>query len=469
MVKRSVEVAAGDNGPGGRVGLWCRAAAAARHRSAARVLCSLAAACRLLLLVAAGLGGWSVPSQAELTQEPLGQVKALGAPSPHWILYFLFDGSPEFSKYVLFDADTLEYKAWITTGYIPSLTQSPDGRALYVADTFMEGPELRRKDVVSFYDTRDYSFSGKIEMPDNRRAMLGPQFRTATVHDGRFLLVLNFRPGTGISVIDTTERRVLRDLDTPGCSLLYPTGKRSVSMICGNGSLLTIEFDEKGEVAKQTRSEPFFDPDVDPVMENAAAIDGTWYFLSYAGYVHVVDLSGEQPAFRGRWSIAERAAKSSAKSPDSKARAAPAAKESGVDDGPWLPGGVQYVATHVTRGELYFLMHPVAMSGKYGHSFPGTEVWVFDAAAKSLKQRIPLKEMANTIFVTADSEPLMVTSGVSLLHGDTREKIPPAQQVMAPVSNIHVYEAATGKFLREAKELGMTYYFQGAPGSGGVR
>ena len=456
MVERSVDCA----NKGGRNLDWRSARLAAMRRWGTRRARSLRIVASLVTcMLAGGVGSWPAPTQAALTAEPLGQVKTLGAPSPHWILYFLFDGSPEFSKYVLWDADTLEYRAWITTGYIPSLQQSPDGRALYVADTFMDGPKLLRRDVVSFYDTRDYSVSGFIEMPENRRAMLGPQFRTAVIDDGRFFLVLNFKPGTGISVIDTSERRVVSEVNTPGCSLLYPTGKRGVSMICGDGSLLTIQFDEKGQAVKQTRSDPFFDPNVDPVMENAAAIGGTWYFLSYAGDVHVVDLSGDEPAFRGRWPLVDRVAQPAAKS----------SKEAKVQDGPWRPGGVQYIAANAARGELYVLMHPVAMSGENDHSFPGTEVWVFDAAGKTLKRRIPLKTMANTVYVTLDDHPLLIVSGVSLLHGDLRTKIPPAMQVMGPVSDIQVYDAATGEFLREAKELGMTYYFQAAPGSGGVR
>jgi hypothetical protein len=109
------------------------------------------------------------------------------------------------------------------------------------------------------------------------------------------------------------------------------------------------------------------------------------------------------------------------------------------------------------------------MSGQNDHAFPGTEVWVFDAAGKTLKRRIPLKAMANTVYVTLDDHPLMITSGISVLHGDRDSKIPPAMQVMGLTSDIQVYDAATGEFLREAKELGMTYYFQAAPGSGGVR
>jgi len=472
MIGKSVARRVGDGVDRGSQDRQVSGASRPKRKSVSHTQSWRSVAVRLLLIVMAALGGWPALLQAELKPESAGRIEALGPPSPHTILYFLFDASPELSKYVLFDADTLETKAWISTGTIPALSPSPDGRTLYVADTWMNGPQLLRSDVISFYDTRDYSFSGKIDMPENRRAILGPQFRTAVVHEGRFLLVLNFKPGSGITVVDTTERRVVADIDTPGCTLLYPTGKRSVSLICGNGSLLTLELDDNGQLTKQARSEPFFDPDVDPVMENAAVIAGTWFFPSYSGDVYPVDLSGELPVFRERWSLVDRNAQPAAEPQTAGllSRVLGSSKQPvAEEDGVWRPGGTQYIAAHAARGELYVLMHPVAMSGDHDHAFPGTEVWVYDAASQVLKRRITLKDMANTVYVTADDNPIMVTSGISLLHGSRDSSIPPAKQVIPPVSNIQVYDAATGEFLREAMEMGMTYHFFDAPGSGGAR
>lgn len=407
----------------------------------------------LCLLVLIGVGHGSPQAQAEPGPEPLSETLELGPVSPHWVLYFMFEPSAEISKYVLFDADTANYKAWITTGYLPSLQQSPDGRELYVADTFLDGPERLRRDVVSFYDTRDYSFSAKIEMPRNRRAMMGPQFRTALVNEGRLLLVFNF-PRHGVSVIDTRARTVVAEVETPGCSLLYPTGERGVSMICGDGGLLTLQFDSGGQVREQVKSEPFFDPNVDPVHENAAVIGGTWYFLSYSGDVYPVDLSGDEPVFHEVLALLGSETRQPSENDDS---------------GPWRPGGVQPIAAHASRGEIYVLMHPVAMSGAHDHTFPGTEVWVFDTANGERLRRLPLNDLMNTVFVTADDEPLMVTSGISLLYGGEDAQVPGNREVIPTVSSIQVYDAATGEYLREMKEAGMTYYFETAPGSGGVR
>ena len=39
--------------------------------------------------------------------------------------------------------------------------------------------------------------------------------------------------------------------------------------------LLTLHLDSNGRLAKRISSEPFFDPDVDPVNENAAALGRT--------------------------------------------------------------------------------------------------------------------------------------------------------------------------------------------------
>ncbi|MEQ8263969.1 amine dehydrogenase large subunit [Pseudohaliea sp.] len=405
------------------------------------------------LLLLLGLNGLSLPLSDEAVAAPSSQNKELGKVSPHWVLYFIFEPSPSNSKYILFDADTAEVKAWLSTGYIPSLEVSPDGGEMIVADTWSEGPERLRADYVSFYDSEDYSFSGAIEMPENRRAMMAPQFRTAVVGDGELFLMFTF-PNNGITVIDTGERRIINEIDTPGCSLLYPTGERGVSMICGDGSLLTLHLDADGKVVKRSTSEPFFDPDADPVMENAAVVGGTYYFSSYGGDVYEVDLSGEEPEFHEPWSMVDCC------------RDEPLA---GGEAGAWNIGGVQYLTAHPDRGELYALMHQPSVSGPWDHSFPGNEAWVYDLASKKRIRRIPLEGYMNTLYVTTDAEPLLVTSGSALLDAGTEDEAVDAhaRDVIPSASVLQVYDAVEGTYLRKMDQVGITYYVQAAPGNGG--
>jgi methylamine dehydrogenase heavy chain len=382
--------------------------------------------------------GWAAAALADLAPEPLHTNTALDKPTAHWVLYLDFSLA-EFtnSRYVLLDADRMEFKAHIASGQIPSLQVSPDGSELYVADTWVQGPDRKRRDLLSVYDTRDYSLKHSIELPSSRALML-PRPRTALVHEGRLLVLFNFTPGTSVTVIDLAARKVVSDIPTPGCSLVYPTGTRSVSMLCGDGTLLTLELDANGGLRNQQRSHRFFDPDADPVMENAASIGGTWYFPSYGGDVYPVDLSGETPTFHEAWALVDHDARPAGllRTLLSRGKA-----------GPWLPGGYQVATAHRARGELYMLVHPITWSESKGdHVFPGAEVWVYDAGGKRRVRRIGLRGVGVSIHVTQDAAPLLLVSAA-----DPETEKP----------RLEVYDAVGGDYLREFDEFGSgVLYFE---------
>ena len=61
---------------------------------------------------------------------------------------------------------------------------------------------------------------------------------------------------------------------------------------------------------------------------------------------------------------------------------------------------------------MYVLMHADGYEGS--HKDPGTEVWVFDVAARRRVDRIELELPAMSIGVTHDDDPLLVTTNVNL-------------------------------------------------------
>src|SRR5205807_411975 len=81
-------------------------------------------------------------------------------------------------------------------------------------------------------------------------------------------------------------------VDTPGCSLVYAAGARRFLMLCANGAALSVMLDDEGGEARLERSEPFFDPQKDPVTEKAVRRGNEWLFVSFEGVVHPVDVSG---------------------------------------------------------------------------------------------------------------------------------------------------------------------------------
>src|SRR5262249_8583539 len=161
-------------------------------------------------------------------------------------------------------------------------------------------------------------------------------------------------------------------------------------------------------------SEPFFDPQQDPVTEKAVRRKQEWLFVSFGGVVHPIDVSGDKPRFGESWSLFD----------DADRRAS------------WRIGGAQHLAVHAPTRRLYALVH---QGGPDTHKNPGTEVWVYDLATRRRVQRFAMlnplvsfiglqsgrtsggalrwlltKLLPNPgidrILVTQDDKPLLVTS-----------------------------------------------------------
>ena len=407
-----------------------------------RVVFGLLAACAALAAPA--------PARAELPPDPVGVSETLPAPGPHWAFSLDFQLPTFNGRYVLFDADDADFLAHLSAGQFPSLAIAPDASELYVAETtYQYGSRGQRYDFVTVYDTTHYAPQEPIALPTGKRALMASLRRMTLLGDPRFLAIYNYTPASSVSIVDVEQRRHLGETPSPGCHLLFPTGKRSVTMLCGDGATLTLSFDEQGQFVGRHRSEPFFDPDADPLKTNAARIGATWYFVSYAGNAHPVDLSGETPAFDRPWPLVDHDAK-----PAGWFRALLSMGKAG----PWKPGGMQLAAGHTGRGELYVIVHPVLWSGGVGdHDFPGPEVWVYDVERRERVRRIALRGVAVSINVTQDPEPLLLVSGADI---DTE------------ALRLEVYDAVTGRFLREMFEFGSTAFGLEpvlGPKSGGAR
>src|SRR5437870_209352 len=209
-------------------------------------------------------------------------------------------------------------------------------------------------------------------------------------------------------------------------------------MLCANGAALTVALDDTGHETRVERSEPFFDPQKDPVTEKAVRRGSEWLFVSFEGVVHPVDVSGAEARFGEAWSLVE----------DEDRRAS------------WRSGGSQHLAVHAASGRLYALMH---QGGPDTHKEPGSEVWVYDLATRRRVQRIPVlnplvsfigqqagsggftrwllaKVLPNTgverIMVTQDEHPVLIASA----------SLPPT---------VTVHDALTGAVVREVSEPGL--------------
>jgi methylamine dehydrogenase heavy chain len=355
-------------------------------------------------------------SLAEVQAESLPTTLELPAePNPHWVwvndivFHHMVDG-----KAYLVDGDSGRFLGMLSTGFgFIGLVLPDDYSQIYAPETyFSRGVRGERTDVITFYDPKTLSPSGEVIIPPKRFAAMPTNNYSALTDDDRFLVVYNFTPAQSVSIIDVKERRFVTEIETAGCALVLPTGDRSFMMVCGNGGLMTVTLDDKGELADKKRIKPFFDPQADPVTEKAVRWGDNWIFVSFNGHVYPVDVSSGQPVPGQHWSLFS----------DSEREAS------------WRPGGIQHLAVHESSGSLYALVH---QGGHDSHKDPGQDVWVYDLATQKQVRQIKLDNLSTSIQVSKDDKPLMFS-------------------IFIASPSMDIYDARSGKLLRSVDELGFS-------------
>ena len=357
-----------------------------------------------------------VLGQAEIKSEGLPESVVLSAePNPHWVwvsdivFHHMADG-----KAYLVDGDSGQFLGMLSTGLAFVALELPsDYSQIYSPETyFSRGTRGERTDVITFYDPQQLKPTFEVVIPPKRFSGMPTHNLSALTDDNRFLIVYNFTPAQSVSIIDLKERHLVAETSTAGCALVLPSGDRSFLMMCGDGSLMSLSLNDKGEVTNKQRNDPFFDPMADPVTEKAVRWGDTWIFVSFTGVVYPVDVSGGQPKPEKSWSLFSMAER----------------------DESWRPGGIQHLAVHEISGKLYSLVH---QGGIDTHKDPGEDVWVYDLKTQKQVQKIKLDKLSTSIQVSKDDAPLMF----SIFIG-------------APV--LDVYDAASGILLRSVNEIGFT-------------
>jgi len=218
----------------------------------------------------------------------------------------------------------------------------------------------------------------------------------AFTDDERLGLVFNFTPASSVTIVDLVKRKVLGEVEIPGCSLIYPTGPRGFSTLCASGTLLSLSLSAEGKVVARSESKPFNVIDTDPLFTWSATLGGVRYFPTMLGHVQPIDTHADAAAVLPQWSLVS-------------------AEDAAAH---WRPSGWQPVAGDGDK-TLYVLMQPDAREGSYKD--PGSEVWVFDVANKVRTQRLRLVHPGSSIALTHSAQPLLlVQSGERLDVYDPR-------------------------------------------------
>lgn len=369
------------------------------------------------LLLACGAGSLRAADKpaTALAQERFGVVERLPeAPKPHWV--WVNDASlsamPD-GRALLIDGDDGRALGFLNTGYsFAALTIPKGARTLYSAETYYSRHTRgTRTDVVSFYDPATLSPIGEVTLPTKRASTIPRLADAALTDDDQFLAVFNLTPAASLSIVDVRARKLVGSIDTPGCAMAYAGGPRRILSLCADGSVMSSEFDQRGKMIRRSALENFFTL-ADPIIETGVRFRGNWLFVSIAGMVYPLQAGTAALASQPRWDLLGTAER----------------------QGNWFPGGVQPVAAHEQRGELYVLMHQSTASH---FKMPGTEVWVYDIASHTRLRRIPLGASVRSIQVSQDDQPLLFT-------------------LNADAATMLIFDAQSGTPLRTVTEIGAT-------------
>lgn len=388
----------------------------------------------LVASVTAGVGATTAGAQ-----EAVGESARLPQPpGAHWVWL----GDAVLRRAVIVDGDDGRFLGQVPGGVgIIAPHRSRDGREIYQVEThYARGTRGARTDLVSVRDAETLAIGAEIEIPPKRSEHTSWMAGSALSDDGRFLAVYNMDPGTSLSIVDLAERRFAGEIEIPGCALVFAAGPRRFFSLCADGTALAVALDERGALAGKEKSERFFDPAADPVIEKGVRHGERWLFVSFEGRVHAVDVSGDALRFEPGWPLVGETERAES----------------------WKVGGMQPFAVHEASGRLYALMH---QGGVDTHKQSGTEVWVFDLATRARTARFALRSPA-AAFVMEQAQ--LAPGGAidwllqRLLPNDGVERIAvtpgDAPQLFAATQfppTLVVYDAATGAHLRDVPESGI--------------
>ena len=323
----------------------------------------------------------TAPVGAEELGETVGKVLRVPQP-PGEHTFWLSDVM--LHRAALFDGDAGKMLGSITAGsvgvgFIISPMPSHDHKEIYIPESyFSRGVRGDRTDVVTVYDGASLMPTGEIPIPPKRAEYFPGNAANAMLDDGRFLAIFNVTPAQSATVVDAPARKLTAEVQSPGCSLVYPAGARRFFLLCADGTALVVTLDDNGAVASAARTPRFFDADKDPITEKGARLGNVWHFVSYAGVVHSIDVSGDAPKFGETWPLLTDADR----------------KET------WRIGGEQHLAIHQKTGRLYVIMHKGPADT---HKWGGPEVWVYDVKTHQRLQRIATQNPISS-FIRLQSE-----------------------------------------------------------------
>ncbi|MCC6709476.1 MAG: amine dehydrogenase [Gammaproteobacteria bacterium] len=266
------------------------------------------------------------------------------------------------------DGQSFKYLGMFSTGLFGITALTSDSSEMLVASTYYTKRNRGdRFDQLEAFDTKTFALKKEIQIPAKHAMALPYKGTIAPSVDDAWVFIQNATPLSSVTVVDHKAWKVTAEIPTLGCWIVLPSqsNPRRFATLCGDGTLVTVTLNEKGDSATQARSEKLFDAEKDPLFVQGERVGDSYYFVSYEGNVKVINVGGDVAKVEDAWSLVDDA--------DKKAG--------------WKPGGYQLQAVHAATKRLYVGMHDAAKNGS--HKNPAKEIWVFDLATKKRIQRAP--------------------------------------------------------------------------------
>lgn len=336
------------------------------------------------------------PAFAQLSPEPIPNIATLPSKIPQsWLFahdvafYSLTAG-----KVMLIDplSESRNVRGMIRAAQFASFRQSKKANELLVAETFLSrGTRGEQVDVLTIYDASTLKQKGEVILPGNKRMQVVTQKAVLQLtRDEKFALIFNFSPASSITVVDLKSRKIVNNIDVPGCMLIYPLGKRGLATLCGDGAVLSISLDQNGQVKTKSKSQAFNDIDNDPLFMKAAWHNGIAYFTSFKGKIQPIDMSGKKAKVMNSWPIS-----------DKHVSALPSAR----------PSGWQIISAD-KQGLLYVIMRANAANGD--HKYGGGAIYVLDTRSQKLIDVILLDIDGFSIEATKGRDSVLAVTNINM-------------------------------------------------------
>ena len=257
----------------------------------------------------------------------------------------------------VFDARAGKLLGMLATGYAGNFAFNAKAGEIYNATTYLSrGGRGERTDILEVWDAQTLDFKYEVLLPPKRAQTLNYRGMVQTTANGRFVLVQNATPATSVTVVDLVERKVASEIGTPGCWGTLPAASHPArfAMLCGDGKIATVTLDDKGQSADRQLSDKVFDADNDAWFHSAEQIGDRYYFISFKGVLHEVDVAGASAALKSSRDLVSAQQKKLG----------------------WRPGGYQAFAVHPSGRWAVVAMHDKGREGS--HKSPAKQLWTFD-------------------------------------------------------------------------------------------